>query len=391
MKALIFYNTAWYIYNFRKNLIQEMQQRGCEVIAVSPIDPWVEKLEELGVKHRAIGMKPRKVNPLIELTVVLQLWRILREIRPDYVLSYTIKCNLYAGLCRYLIRFRQIANVSGLGEVFEKRGFLNQIVCMLYRFSLRKAHCIFFQNREDLEFCAKRRLVPRSVARLLPGSGVDLSRFRPTTEAAQRNGAKVFLILGRLLPKKGFDEFIAAARHVRADFGGEAQFWILGMRDNNRPESHALYRRIREAERHGWIRYLSQTDNVVPVIREADVVVLPSSYNEGIPRSLLEGMACGKAIITTDWKGCRETVEPGRNGFTVPVGNVQALASSMRRMIEMPAEQFHKMGRYSREMVERRFDEQIVIGLYASEMRLQPRRNEKESSEDVAVATAQVA
>lgn len=367
MKILIFYNTAWYIYNFRQNLIRALQENGHTVCAISPYDEYVPRLKALGVEHYSLTLRPRSVNPFSEIFTLCELYRLLRSANPDIVFSFTIKCNIYAGLLKQLLGFRQVSNVSGLGEVFDRAGVVNSIVRLLYKISIGKTDRVFFQNREDLEMCVREKLVPEKIAQMIPGSGVDLVKFAPTGEIPRKIATR-FLMLGRLVPKKGYDEFLLAAKELRGKYGDKVECIILGMRDENRAESIELHSRIVSASEAGHIQILQPTDNVLPIVQSADVVVLPSCYNEGIPRSLLEAMACGKAVITTDWKGCRETVREGENGFLVPVGDVRALTDAMEKMIISSDEKLFEYGARSRQLAEERFDERKVIGAYLGEI-----------------------
>lgn len=366
----IVYNTGWYIYNFRRRLIAELQRRNHRVVAICPYDHYVDKLKEMGVEYRKLKLSPLGTNPLMEVLSLIDLFRILLFLRADFVLSFTIKCNLYTGLCRRLIGFRQIANVSGLGQAFERTDWVHRVVCLLYRFALEGAGKVFFQNREDLKTCVNQGLVHGDMSEVLPGSGVDVDRFKPYPRLETDEACRRFLIFGRLLPQKGFDDYILAARRLKEHYGDVAEFLVLGAEDPDRPESRSLRSRIDDAQKNKTISFHHFTDDVRPILGRVDVVVLPSCYNEGVPRSLLEALACGKPIITTDWKGCRETVQPGRNGFLVPVGDIGALAHAMEQLVLAPPSLLAAMGEESRRIAETEFDERYVIDSYVREMEI---------------------
>lgn len=364
MIIAIVYNSAWYIYNFRSNLIDKLQEEGHTVVAISPVDEYVGRLEKLGVKHYPLSMKALSKNPLKEIKTLINLLALLRKIKPDYVLSYTVKCNLYVGLCGYLLPIKQIANISGMGEVFDRKGLLQYIVRFLYNVGFKTTKWIFFQNKEDLDLCVQKKLVDKKKSLLLPGSGVDLQNFLPAAE--KNNQSRTFLMFGRLLPKKGYDLFLLAARELKLRYGDQVQFQIMGVEDKSRPESRKLFERINHYQSLGFIKVLPKTDNVLPVLQNIDVVVLPSTYNEGVPRSILEALACGKPIVTTDWKGCRETVEEGVNGYLVPPGNQAQLTYALESLTNMPTKTFQQMGKASRSLAERKFDENLVLSAYIS-------------------------
>jgi glycosyltransferase involved in cell wall biosynthesis len=288
-------------------------------------------------------------------------------LRPEVVLSFTIKCNLYTGLCRRVLPFHHIANVSGLGEGFDRPTTVSKVIRTLYRGALRRTDRIFFQNSEDLRLCATQGLVPPKNARLIPGSGVDLTQFSPSPFPLRGSGApRTALIFGRLLPKKGFYDFLTAANVLKQRWGEQARFVVMGAPDPARPESVKLLNAIKSADAAGTITYLEPRDDVLPVLQQADVVVLPSTYNEGVPRSLLEALACAKPLITTDWRGCRDVVRDGKNGYLIQPNNLEALLQELHSILAAPAEQLHAMGRASRALAEECYDEQVVISAYLS-------------------------
>lgn len=362
MRVVILYNTSWYVFLLRRNLIAHLQEAGCEVIVVAPRDNYTERLLSLGVRFISIPLEPGSTSPISELKTLRAVHRTLRALRPDAVLSFTIKCNLYAGLTRRVVPFKQIANISGLGSAFERNGVMRRVAHALYKVAMAPTDHIFFQNQDDLDSCLRERLVPSLNSRTIPGSGVDLEAFMPTRRPPGR--PRTFLMFGRLLPQKGYDLYLQAAHRLRQTLGDKAVFWILGSPDNDREESVALFQRIQEAHARGVVRYLQSTDDVRPILNEADVAVLPSTYNEGIPRSLLEALASGKAIITTDWKGCRETVAHGTNGYLVKPHGVESLYAAMASLANCPDSTLESFSKASRHRAEQRFDERLVLQAY---------------------------
>lgn len=368
MRVVILYNTSWYVFLLRRNLIAHLQEAGCEVIVVAPRDKYTERLLSLGVRFISIPLEPGSTSPISELKTLRAVHRTLRALRPDAVLSFTIKCNLYAGLSRRLVPFKQIANISGLGMAFESNGGMRRLANALYKVAMAPTDHIFFQNQDDLDSCLRERLVPSHNSRTIPGSGVDLEAFTPTLRLPGR--PRTFLMFGRLLPKKGYDLYLQAAYRIRKTLGDKAVFWILGSPDNEREDSLALFKRIKKADEDGVVKYLQSSDDVRPFLNEADVVVLPSTYNEGIPRSLLEAMASGKAIITTDWKGCRETVEHGTNGYLVKPHDVESLHAAMSSLATCPDLTLESFSKASRCRAEQRFDERLVLQAYLEALSL---------------------
>lgn len=368
MRAVILYNTSWYVFLLRRNLIKALQAAGCDITVVAPEDAYTERVKALGVSFVPISLSPRSTSPFDESCALASMYRALKRARPHAVLSYTAKCNLYGGLLRSSLRFVQIANVSGLGEGFQRRGMLPAVMRTLYRRALYHCDHVFFQNEEDRAMCVSGKLTDPAHSTVIPGSGVDLSWFTPAPKLMP--GPLTFLMFGRLLPKKGFAPFMRAAQQLKARFGDKVAFWILGSPDYERPESLALLDHVMQNHAEGSIRYLQSSDDVRPILRDTDVVVLPSTYNEGVPRSLLEALACGKAIVTTDWKGCRETVQHGRNGFLVPPNDDRTLERCMARLVEMPEHERQQMGFASRKLAEARFNEKVVIDAYKAALGL---------------------
>jgi glycosyltransferase involved in cell wall biosynthesis len=364
MRIVILYNTSWYVFLLRRNLIASLLQAGHTVTVVAPRDAYTERVQQLGVSFVPISMNATGTSPIKEMVTLGEIYEALRSLRPDVVLSFTVKCNLYAGLCRRLLSFHHVANVSGLGQSFDTSSLANKAIRRLYRTALSQTHTIFFQNKEDREMLVQQKIVSMAQTEVIPGSGVDLRHFCPSQSQSNRRGSRSFLMLGRLLPKKGFVAFMEAAATLKDRYGDAAAFWILGAPDFERPESVELLEQIISRHARGTIRYLQSTDDVIPYLREADAVVLPSTYNEGVPRSLLEALACGKPVITTNWKGCRETVEPGRNGYLVLPDNTESLIRAMTQILECSQQTLETLGRNSRLIAEERFNEETVLSAY---------------------------
>ncbi|MFO0416979.1 MAG: glycosyltransferase family 4 protein, partial [Pseudomonadota bacterium] len=362
MRIVILYNSSWYVFLLRRNLIEALKRAGHELFVVAPRDAYTERVKQMGVSFSPITISGTSVSPLREAGSLVDIWRALKAIEPDLVLSFTAKCNLYAGLCRRVRSFGHVANVSGLGQLYDRQNLLRSGVDLLYKNALARTDLVFFQNREDRDILTEAGVVEMRRCAVLPGSGVDLKRFTPLWKPLSRS--RSFLMFGRLLPKKGFGYFLEAAAEARRIYGERVAFWILGSADNERRESRQLLAEIKAAHAKGDVRYLHSTDDPLPFIREADAVVLPSTYNEGVPRSLLEALACGKPIITTDWKGCRETVIHGDNGLLVKPNDGRALFEAIERLINLDDDALREFGRASRALAEAKFDEGLVIGAY---------------------------
>jgi len=367
MRIAITANTAWYVLNFRSNLIRSLQAAGHRVYVIAPRDEYSEELERLGIVFFHLGLSQRGKGLARECLSILALRRIVKQIQPDVVLSFTVKCNLYAGLCGRLLACKQIANISGLGEAFGSRGLLHRIVSGLYKICMKDTRTIFCQNATDLQTLVESGLVPASRCRLIPGSGVDLKRYTPAPLLSE-NTPRRFLMFGRLVPQKGYEQLLRVAEDLNARPTRPAEIWIMGIEDGSRKESGLLLKRILQLHRKGVITYISPRDDVRRVLHDVDIVVLPSQYNEGVPRSLLEAMACGKPVITTDWRGCRETVEHGVNGYLVKPGDWNDLKQRMLELATCSPETLKSMGEASRRIAEDKFNEELVISAYMEEI-----------------------
>lgn len=232
---------------------------------------------------------------------------------------------------------------------------------------MRNTQTVFCQNQSDLRTLVDSGLLSESRCKLIPGSGVDLVRFAPGPSLSE-NRPRRFLMFGRLVPQKGYEQFLHVATDLSRRSKALAELWIMGIEDESRRESRALLGRILSLHRKGKVTFIPARDDVVSVLKEVDVAVLPSQYNEGVPRSLLEAMACGKPIITSDWRGCRETVEDGVNGYLVEPGDWKVLK---RRVVDLATcswETLRSMGQASRRIAEAKFNEDIVISAYLEEI-----------------------
>lgn len=359
MKIAIVINTSWNIYNFRKGLVKALLEAGHEVIAIAPQDEYSEFLKEMGCKFYPVTLSNKGTNPLKDLYYMYQLFRIYNKIKPNVILQYTIKPNIYGTFASLPFRCLIINNVSGLGTVFLHNNISSRIAKFLYKLSFRFPKKVFFQNNDDRKLFIDNALINQKTTALLPGSGIPLDKFAPTP--FKRNQIFTFLMIGRLLYDKGIMEY-AQASEILQKKGIDVKCMVLGKIETQKGlgVGHEL---VKEWQENNIIEYLGTTDNVAEIISKADCVVLPS-YREGTPRALLEACAMAKPIVTTDVVGCKETVDNGINGYLCEVKNAQDLADKMFQVFELSNENLQKMGNESRKKVEREFDERIVIKKY---------------------------
>jgi glycosyltransferase involved in cell wall biosynthesis len=322
--------------NFRGPLLRELVARGCRVVAMAPDDAAVRRrLTELGVEFEAIPLGRTGLNPLADVSLYRHLVARFRILRPTCVLSYTIKPVVYGSLAARRAGVpRIVALVTGRGYAFQggglKRRLVGAVAQALYRRALAGVHCTLFQNEDDAELFRDRRLLPAGAdVRIVNGSGVDLEHYgwRPLPERVS------FLMIARLIADKGVREYVDAARLLRAEFGDNAHCVLVGGLDPNPAGVSADEVRGWVAE--GCVDYRGEVADVRPLLEAAAVFVLPS-YNEGTPRTVLEAMSTGRAIVTTDAPGCRQTVVDGESGLLVPVRDARSLAAAMARCLSEP-------------------------------------------------------
>lgn len=348
--------------------------QGHEVHAVAPHDEYSARLLALGCNYHSIEMDTQSTSLLKELRVLMHFFSIYKAIQPDLVLSFTIKNNIYSSLLGRLSSIPVLPNVSGLGQVFDRGVLLRTLAKTLYRLAFSRNAIVFFQNNEDRALFISNRLVSNENSIRLPGSGVDLDRFQQVplphaqaTAVPQQERPTIwparFILSARLIREKGVVEFAEAIRGLQAQ-GLPVQGTLMGFVDV--PSRNAIGREaISEWEGQGLLEFLGACDDVRPNIEQADCVVLPSYYREGVPRSLLEAAAMGRPIITTDHPGCRDVVEDGKNGYLVPPRNIQALSAAMMQILSLSPEERERMGTESRMKIEREFAEERILQRYA--------------------------
>ena len=371
MKVVVVGVRADSLLSFRGELLRAMSASGHDVLALAPEDnPAVRaELRAMGVAFGTVPLRRTSLNPVMDVLTVVSLARTFRARRTDAVLVYAAKPVIYGSIAARLARVpMRAAMVTGVGSALGgasglQRRILASLMRGLYAVALRQARVVFFQNGDDESlFRSLGLLGTRSRVVRVNGSGVDLAYFSP---APLPPAPMTFLMIGRLIRDKGVAEYVEAARRVRT-LRPEAKFHLLGALDPN--PSAISSEELAAWRREGIVEYLGTAADVRPIISAAHVCVLPS-YGEGMSRFLLEALATGRAVVTTDVPGCRDTVDPGRNGLLVPARDPVALADAMLSLLDDPG-QLESMGRRSRAMAERRFDVHDVNRTIMGEMGL---------------------
>jgi len=340
-------------------LVRALIDKGHEVIAIAPKDEYTHLLIEAGCNYEEVKMDSRGANVIKDFALIFELLGIYKKVKPDAVLHYTIKPNIYGTLAASILKIPSVNNVCGLGTAFLNKGIVSKIAMGMYKLAFKFPKLIYFQNDDDKKFFEDNQIVKNNPTHVLPGSGINLSHFKPVEN--NPNKKFTFLLISRLIHDKGIIEYIDAIKQLK-EKGFDANFQILGNKDTEHR------RGISEEIIRSWIdnnvvEYLGSTDDVRPFINKVDCVVLPS-YREGTPKSLLEAASSAKPIIATNVAGCTNIVQDNVNGMLCKVKDVEDLANKLEAMSKLPKNRLEKMGKESRKIVEARFDEQIVIKSY---------------------------
>ena len=359
-KIIIVSNTSWSLFNFRFELARSIKKNGYEVILVAPYDEYSDRLSE-EFEYHDIYMNNKGTNPKEDIKTTFAFYKLYKKIKPDVVLHYTIKPNIYGTIACSLLGIKTINNISGLGTVFIKESLVTKLVKWLYKYSLSKSSKVFFQNSDDRDLFIQNKLVQRDKCDLLPGSGIDTNKFLPI-EYKKKDNTFIFLLVARMLWDKGIGEYIEASKIIKSKYKN-VEFQMLGFLDVDN-HSAVSKEQMQEWVDAGYVNYLGVSDNVKKEIAKADCIVLPSFYREGTPRVLLESASMAKPILTTDNVGCRDVVDDGINGYLCEVRNTQDLADKMEIMLDLSEDDRIVMGQRGREKMISEFDESIVIDKY---------------------------
>ena len=375
LKIALVSNTDFSLYNFRMGIIEVLLKKGYSVHIVCPYGRYVEKLKKKGVHYSPIDVDRKGTNPIKDLKLLWQLYRIFKREKFDVVHSFTIKPNIYGNIAAKLAEVPVIINsVTGLGYVFTEKGLRNNvlgwIVVGLYKIAFKFSSKVIFLNIDDLELFKRYKIINKDKAVLIKSEGVNTEKFSPQNinktgienlynelKISQHRPSAIVTLITRLIWHKGIREFVEAARILKGKYP-DTLFLLVGPIDKGNPAAVSKDY-IEKAEKGGVVKYIGSRDDIRETLYISDVVTLPS-YREGIPKVLLEAMSMEKPIITTDTTGCREVVEEGKNGFLVPAKNSKALAEAIERLIENK-ELRKRFGKYGREKVLREFDERIVV------------------------------
>ena len=350
-QILILSNHSGGLYDFRKDLISELKKYASVTVAVPHNDRWNELLH-LADRVIELPIDRRGMNPFHDSKLFHQYRAILKEVKPDLVLTYTIKPNIYGGLACRMAHIPYAVNITGLGSAIENGGWLKKFVLALYKPALKGARVVFFENAGNRDTLTATGVVPKGRDVVLSGAGVNLEDY--PYQSYPQEGAVRFLFVGRVMREKGVDELFAAAKRMKQEYGDGVEFHIVGSFEEG-------YKPLMdELEKAGVVKYHGYQSDMKRFYAMASCVVLPS-YHEGMSNVLLEAAASGRPLITSDIPGCREAVEDGNSGYLCPAKDANALYGAMQRVMELSVEQRSEMGCRGRERMVKMFDKLLVI------------------------------
>ena len=358
--VLIFTNSIGGLYSFRKEVVAVIMEAGYKVVISCPPAEGIkaEYFANLGCEMEETAVDRRGINPIQDLKLIGRYCKMIRKYRPIVVLSYTIKPNVYGGIAARICHVPQLPNITGFGDAIENPGLLQKFTIFMYRFGLKKAKKVFYQNSSIQEFCQKHHIGKDGY--LLPGSGVNLD-WHTLQDYPEKDSKMIFNFIGRVMKDKGIEEFLEMAKAIKENYP-QTEFHILGGCEEHYEE------RLKVLQHEGIIIWHGGVTDVRPYIKDSWCTIHPS-YHEGMANVLLETCAAGRPVIACDINGCKEAIDDGINGYVCKVKDVNDLTEKVERFILLPYEQKVQMGLAARNKVEREFDRNLVINAYLEEIK----------------------
>ena len=352
------------IYCFRKELIEDIIDAGYEMLISCPDGEKFELMKHIEYRYDNPDIDRRGTNIVADFKLFLHYFRLFVKNKPSVVLTYTAKPNVYAGIAAYLLGIPCISNVTGFGSVLNASGFKQKIIMSLFRFSFRRSTCVMFQNSTNMKLAEESGMV-KGEHKLIPGSGVNTERYplQPYPDGGNgKDGEKiVFNYIGRIMHDKGVDDYIEAAKRIKAEYPN-TEFNMLAFIEPT--EKHYYESDLYDLEEKDIIRYRGSLKDVKPFIAASHATIHPSTYGEGMSNVLLESASSGRPIISTDNPGCMETFVDGETGFIYHGGDVDALCEQIKKFLALPNEERKAMGEKGREYIKNNFSRDIVIKAY---------------------------
>jgi glycosyltransferase involved in cell wall biosynthesis len=359
-------NNCWSLFNFRMHLLNHYVAKGYKVIAIAAEDEYTPELKSAGLTFYNVEFRNSSVDPVADLQVLRQLKKIYTQEKPHIIFHYVTKPAIYGSLAAGSLKIPSISVITGLGYVYSGDNWLSLPVTLLFRMALKKASEVWFLNRENAGFFTGKRIIPPGKSKILPGEGIDTGHFAPI-EKRRVSKTFVFIMVSRLLWSKGVGTYMDAARKLRQQHL-DVEFRLLGKPETGHPESVSPDH-LTGWEREGLLTNLGFSNDVRQALSEADCFVLPTYYEEGIPRTLMEASSMELPLITSDQTGCNSVVEDGFNGLLCKPRSAADLAEKMKAVINMSEDQRRKMGKNGRDKMLQQFDISHVVRIYDDAIR----------------------
>lgn len=365
-KVLILVNHDITVYSFRLEIVQRLLKEGYEVHISSPFGEYIGELIKIGAKCHEITINRHGMNPFDEIKILSIYRKLIKEIKPAIILTYTIKCNAYGGIAARMAKIPYVPNITGLGTTITGSKAMEKLILQLCRIGFKKAQVVFFQNESNKDFMLERKVL-KTDYKVLPGSGVNLEKHCLEEYPDEENGL-VFSTIGRIMKDKGADELLEAVKIIKQKHP-ECKFRVIGFFDDDYED------KVRNAANEGLIEYIEQQKNIHPWIKESHAIIHPS-YHEGMSNVLLEAAATGRPIIASDIPGCRETFDEGVSGIGFEPQSSTSLVEAIEKFISIPNEEKRRMGLAGRKKMEEEFNREIVVDYYLNEVK-RAAQNEK--------------
>lgn len=356
-KIAILANDTTYTYNLRSAIIEELIKNDFEVYVVAEVLKFENELKEIGCHVVDLKIGRHGKNPFGDIILLKKYKKILKEIKPDIVLTYNIKPNVYGGLACRILNIKYLPNITGLGTALEYPGILQKITIFLHKVGLKKANTVFFQNEENMAFFKKHKILSNKTKTvLLPGSGVDLDRHK-LLDYPKDNTVK-FLYIARIMKEKGIDIYLEVAKYIKEKYPN-TEFHICGYCDDDK-----YIEILNQYQNDNIIIYHGEQKDMIPFFEMAHCIIHSSYYPEGMSNVLLEAAAHGRPIICTNRSGCKETVDDNVTGYVVPIKDTNKMIKAVEKMVKMNNLDRKQMGLNGRKKIEKEFDRRIVVKEY---------------------------
>lgn len=359
-RVLFLVNHDVVIYNFRKEIVEKLINEGYDVIISSPYGERIDDLKAMGCEYEEISFNRHGTNIFSELKLIKYYKQLIKRVKADVVLTFTIKPNIYGGMACKSLGVPYIANITGLGTAVENGGIMQKITTVLYKNAFKKIDTVFFQNKENMEFF-KRKNIAVNKHQLLPGSGVNLDQFK-VLQYPDGNTIE-FVFISRIMKQKGIDQYLKAAEFIRAKYP-YTRFHICGFCEESYEKKLAEYQEAGVVIYHGMMR------DVRDILQKTHCTIHPTYYPEGMSNVLLESAASGRPIITTDRSGCKEIVEINKTGYLVEQTNTNDLIAKIEMFINLHHLKKEEMGKLGRKKIEKEFSRDIIVEHYLKQINI---------------------